>query len=60
MLALTLVLGWVVFAYARSIGGDWGGLLCLAVYVSTPTFILFGSLVLTDLPVTLFCLLTLW
>jgi len=60
MLLLTLLLGWVVFAYARSLGGDWGGLLCLSVYVSTPTFIVFGPLVHTDLIVTLFCLLTLW
>jgi dolichyl-phosphate-mannose-protein mannosyltransferase len=60
MLMLTLILGWVVFVYARKIGGDWGGLLSLAAYVSTPTFIVFGPLVLTDLPVTLFCLLTLW
>ena len=60
MLLLTLVLGWVVFAYARKIGGDWGGLLCLSAYVSSPTFIVFGPLVLTDLAVTLFCLLTLW
>jgi len=60
MLLLTLVLGWVVFVYARKMGGDWGGLLCLSAYVSTPTFIVFGPLVLTDLAVTLFCLLTLW
>jgi len=60
MLMLTLILGWVVFVYARKIGGDWGGLLSLAAYVSTPTFIVFGPLVLTDLAVTLFCLLTLW
>ena len=60
MLLLTLVLGWVIFAYARRIGGDWGGLLALSAYVSTPAFIVFGPLVLTDLAVTLFCLLTLW
>ena len=60
MLVLTLILGWVVFLYARKIGGDWGGLLCLSAYVSTPTFIVFGPLVLTDLAVTLFCLLTVW
>jgi hypothetical protein len=57
---LTLILGWVVFVYTRKIGGDWGGLLCLSAYISTPTFIVFGPLVLTDLAVTLFCLLTLW
>ena len=60
MLMLTLILGWVVFLYARRLGGDWGGLLSLATYVSTPTFIVFGPLVHTDLAVTLFCLLTLW
>src|SRR5437667_336452 len=60
MLVVTLILGWVVFLYARKIGGDWGGLLCLSAYVSTPTFIVFGPLVLTDLAVTLFCLLTVW
>ena len=60
MLLLTLVLGWVVFVCARKIGGDWGGLLSVLVYTATPTFIVFGPLVLTDLAVTLFCLLSLW
>jgi 4-amino-4-deoxy-L-arabinose transferase-like glycosyltransferase len=59
MLMLTLILGWVVFVYARRLGGDRGGLLSVAAYVSTPTFIAFGPLVLTDLAVTLFCSLTL-
>jgi 4-amino-4-deoxy-L-arabinose transferase-like glycosyltransferase len=60
MLLLTLALGSVVFAQARRLGGDWGGLLCLAVYASTPLFIVFGPLVHTDIAVTLFTLLTLW
>jgi hypothetical protein len=60
MLSLTLLLGWVIFVLARRLGGDAGGLLCLAVYVSTPLFIVFGPLVHTDLAVTLFTLLTLW
>jgi hypothetical protein len=60
MLMLTLLLGWVVFVYGRKLGGDWGGLLCLSAYVSTPTFIVFGPLVHTDLAVTLLALLTLW
>jgi len=60
MLLLALVLGWVLFVYARRLGGDWGGLLCLSVYVSTPAFLAFGPLVHTDMPVTLFTLLTLW
>jgi 4-amino-4-deoxy-L-arabinose transferase-like glycosyltransferase len=60
MLLLTLALGWVVFAYARRLGGNWGGLLCLSILVSTPAFLAFGPLVHTDIPVTLFSLLTLW
>lgn len=60
MLLLTLVLGWVVFAYARCLGGNWAGLLCLSVFVATPTFLAFGPLVITDLPITLFSVLTLW
>jgi hypothetical protein len=60
MLLLTLLLGWVVFRYASRIGGPVGGLLCLAAYVTTPAFLVFGPLVLTDLPVTLFSLVALW
>jgi len=60
MLLLTLALGWVLYAYARRLGGNWGGLLCLSIYVSTPAFLTFGPLVHTDMAVTLFSLLTLW
>ncbi|HTP69103.1 MAG TPA: glycosyltransferase family 39 protein [Dongiaceae bacterium] len=60
MLFLTLVLAVFVYRYAAQLGGPWGGLLCLAAYVSTPAFIVFGPLVLTDVPVTLFVLLALW
>jgi 4-amino-4-deoxy-L-arabinose transferase-like glycosyltransferase len=60
MLAVALVLGWVLFVYARKLGGDWAGLLCLSVYVSTPAFIAFAPLVHTDMAVTLFSLMTLW
>jgi dolichyl-phosphate-mannose-protein mannosyltransferase len=60
MLLVALILGWVVFVYARKLGGDWAGLLCLSMYVSTPAFIAFAPLVHTDLAVTLFSLLTLW
>ena len=60
MLVVALILGWVLFVYARKLGGDWAGLLCLSVYVSTPAFIAFAPLVHTDLAVTLFSLLTLW
>ncbi len=60
MLLLTIALGWLVFAIARRIGGDWGGLLSLAVYASTPVFLVFGPLVLTDIAITFFSLLALW
>jgi hypothetical protein len=60
MLVLTLLLGWVIFIYARRLGGDWAGLLCLSVFVSSPTFLTFGPFVHTDMAVTLFTLLTLW
>jgi hypothetical protein len=60
MLVLTLLLGWFLYRYGKHLGGSWGGLLCLAAYVTTPAFLVFGPLVLTDLPVTLFSLLALW
>lgn len=60
MLLLTLLLGWVIYRCATRLGGASGGLLCLAAYVTTPTFLTFGPLVITDVPVTLFTLLALW
>jgi hypothetical protein len=60
MLLLMLALGWVLYIYARRLGGNWGGLLCLSVYVSTPAFLTFGPLVQTDIALTLFSLLALW
>lgn len=60
MLVLTLALGLCVYFYASRLGNAWGGLLCLAAYVTTPTFLTFGPLVLTDIAVTFFSLLTLW
>ena len=60
MLILTLLLGWLIFQYGKRLGGPWGGLLCLAAYITTPAFLAFGPLVITDLPVTLFSLMALW
>jgi 4-amino-4-deoxy-L-arabinose transferase-like glycosyltransferase len=60
MLLLMLLLGLTIYLYARRLGGDWAGLLCLAAYITTPTFLAFGPLVHTDIAVTLFSLLTLW
>lgn len=60
MLLLTLLLGYVLFAYGSKLGGHWGGLLCLSAYATMPPILAFGPLVLTDLAVTLFAVLTLW
>jgi len=60
MLCLTLVLGIVVFAYGSRLGDPWGGLLCLCAYATMPTMLAFGPLVLTDMAITLFAVLTLW
>jgi Dolichyl-phosphate-mannose-protein mannosyltransferase len=60
MLLLTLALGWAIFVYAQRLGGMAAGLICLAVYVSAPLFLVFGPLVLTDIPIALFSVLTTW
>ncbi|MGB2634369.1 MAG: glycosyltransferase family 39 protein [Candidatus Acidiferrum sp.] len=60
MLLLTLALGVSIYLFASKLGNPWGGVLCLAAYVSTPAFLVFGPLILTDIPVAFFSLLTLW
>jgi 4-amino-4-deoxy-L-arabinose transferase-like glycosyltransferase len=60
MLLLTLALGWMIYVYGSRLGGEWGGLLCLVAYVTTPAFLTFGPLVVTDIAITLFSLLTMW
>lgn len=60
MLLLTLLLGFCIYRFASRLGGTWGGLLCLTAYVTTPAFLVFGPLVLTDIAVTLFFLLSVW
>jgi hypothetical protein len=60
MLLLTLLLGLTLFIYGSRLGGPWGGLLCLSAFVTMPAFIAFGPLVITDIAVTLFWVLTVW
>jgi 4-amino-4-deoxy-L-arabinose transferase-like glycosyltransferase len=60
MLLITLILGWLLYVYGARLGGPAGGLLCVCAYATTPAFITFGPLVLTDTAITLFSLLTLW
>lgn len=60
MLLLTLVLGFAIYWYASRLAGVGGGHLCLAAFISTPAFLAFGPLVLTDIPLALFSLITAW
>jgi 4-amino-4-deoxy-L-arabinose transferase-like glycosyltransferase len=60
MLLLTLALGYLLYALGSRLGGRWGGLLCLACYVTTPAFLAFGPLVITDVIIALFWILTVW
>jgi hypothetical protein len=60
MLLLTLLMGVFLYRYASQFGGPWGGVLCVTAYVTTPAFLVFGPLVLTDVAITFFALLTLW
>ncbi len=60
MLFLTLILGIVLFLYGSRLGDQWGGLLCLCAYATMPVMLAFGPLVLTDIAITLFVVLTLW
>lgn len=60
MLLVTLSLGLVLYLIGAQLGGVWGGLLCLTAFVTMPTFLAFGPLVITDIVVTLFWILTVW
>jgi 4-amino-4-deoxy-L-arabinose transferase-like glycosyltransferase len=60
MLLLTLLLGVVIYVFARKLGSPLGGLLCVIAFVSTPAFLAFGPLVHTDIAAALFCLLAAW
>lgn len=60
MLLLTLALGYLLYALGTRLGGRWGGLLCLACYATTPAFLAFGPLVITDVVITFFWVLTVW
>jgi hypothetical protein len=60
MLLLTLLLGYVLYSLSTRLGGRWAGLLCLAAYVTTPAFLAFGPLAITDVAFALFWILTVW
>jgi len=60
MLVMTLLLGLTLYLCGSRLGSPWGGLLCLSAFVTMPAFIAFGPLVITDIAVTLFWVLTVW
>jgi hypothetical protein len=60
MLIIMVLLGWLIHVCGTRLGGDWGGLLCLTAYVTMPAFLTFGPLVITDIVVTFFWVLTVW
>src|SRR5262245_55681610 len=60
MLALSLVLGWSLFRWARTLLGARGALLALSLYVLDPNVVAHSCLVTTDLGVTLFMFLTVY
>ena len=60
MLLVALLLGVVLYTYAVRLGGTWAGILCLAAFVTTPAFLAFGPLVITDIVITLFWVLAVW
>jgi 4-amino-4-deoxy-L-arabinose transferase-like glycosyltransferase len=60
MLSMTLLLGFILYLYGSRLGNSSGGLLCLSAFVTMPAFLSFGPLVITDIAVTLFWVLTVW
>src|SRR4029079_11006855 len=60
MLLVTLLLGYVLYRLGANLGGTSGGVLCLIAFVTTPAFLAFGPLVITDIVFTLFWILTVW
>jgi 4-amino-4-deoxy-L-arabinose transferase-like glycosyltransferase len=60
MMLLTLLLGLVLFLFGSRLGDSWGGLLCLCAYATMPVMLAFGPLVLTDIAIALFVVLTVW
>ncbi len=60
MLLLLLATGWVIYLYGERLVDGWGGAFALCWFATTPTFLTFGPLVLTDTAVALFSIVALW
>lgn len=53
MILLLLLLGWLIFHWARKLGGNFVGLFSLFLFALSPTFLAHGRLVTTDVGATL-------
>ena len=60
MLLLLLATGFVIDGLGERLAGGWGGAFALCWFATTPAFLAFGPLVLTDTAVALFSVLALW
>jgi hypothetical protein len=58
VLALSIVLGWAIYRFARRLFGAPGGLLALAIWVLDPNVVAHSGLVTTDLGIALFIFLS--
>jgi 4-amino-4-deoxy-L-arabinose transferase-like glycosyltransferase len=57
---ITLMTGLVIFAWARSLSDERGGLLALVTWVFNPIALAYGHLILTDPAIALFFPLAIW
>ena len=60
VLVLSLVLGWFLFLWGRTLFGARGALLALSLYVLDPNVVAHSSLITTDLGMTLFTFLSVY
>ncbi|AZS83302.1 phospholipid carrier-dependent glycosyltransferase [Streptomyces griseoviridis] len=60
VIALTLLFGLAVFAFAREVAGGWAGAVALALYAFSPDLIAHGSLATLDVPAAGFTLTSVW
>lgn len=60
MVGVTLLLGFLIYYMARSLAGRWGAALSLVLFVTSPFYLGWGPLSLTDIGLPLFYLASLW
>jgi hypothetical protein len=60
MLLMMLVLGWTIYRMARTLADARGAMLSLIVFVTSPLYLGYGPLVITDIGLCLFVVLSAW